>query len=376
MTKYYNILAISADTCKILLYGNISSYQEDVNSRGFASEFAEAESRYSNINVHINSNGGDVFEGIAIFNVIRNSEANITIYIDGVAASMAAIIALCGKPVKMNRYAMLMLHRASGGSYGNASDIARAAADMEKIENILVDILASSMKLNVDEVKAQYMDGQDHWLTATEALKAGIINEIFDGVKVKLPADVDNKNKAQVYYNQYNHLLTEPNTMKNLFQKLGLKNEANEDEAVKAIDSIQVAADTEKSRADALEAENKTLKDKVANFEQAEKQAHAAAIENMLTSAIGTGRIKPDHKATYQAILEKDFDNGKTIIESLPAMRRMVNEIGEPSNDQRKDWTFNDYQRKAPKELVAMKANDPERFKALYKNEYGNEIKL
>jgi hypothetical protein len=57
-------------------------------------------------------------------------------------------------------------------------------------------------------------------------------------------------------------------------------------------------------------------------------------------------------------------------------MRRMVNEIGEPSNDQRKDWTFNDYQRKAPKELVAMKANDPERFKALYKNEYGNEIKL
>jgi hypothetical protein len=232
------------------------------------------------------------------------------------------------------------------------------------------------MAIEPDEVKALYMDGQDHWITADEALKAGIITEIFDGVKVKLPADVDNKNKAQVYYNQYNHLLTEPNTMKNLFQKLGLKNEANEDEAVKAIDSIQVAADTEKSRADALEAENKTLKDKVANFEQAEKQAHAAAIENMLTSAIGTGRIKPDHKATYQAILEKDFDNGKTIIESLPAMRRMVNEIGEPSNDQRKDWTFNDYQRKAPKELVAMKANDPERFKALYKNEYGNEIKL
>lgn len=376
MARYYNIHATSADTCKILLYGIISSYSEDVNSRGFANDFADAENRYKNINVHINSNGGEVFEGIAIFNIIRNSAANITIYIDGVAASMAAIIALCGKPVKMNRYAMLMLHRASGGGYGNATDMARAAADMEKVENILVDILAEGMAIEPDEVKALYMDGQDHWITADEALKAGIITEIFDGVKVKLPADVDNKNKAQVYYNQYNHLLTEPNTMKNLFQKLGLKNEANEDEAVKAIDSIQVAADTEKSRADALEAENKTLKDKVANFEQAEKQAHAAAIENMLTSAIGTGRIKPDHKATYQAILEKDFDNGKTIIESLPAMRRMVNEIGEPSNDQRKDWTFNDYQRKAPKELVAMKANDPERFKALYKNEYGNEIKL
>ncbi|HZK07857.1 MAG TPA: head maturation protease, ClpP-related [Bacteroidales bacterium] len=375
MARYYNIHATSADTCKILLYGIISSYSEDVNSRGFANDFADAENRYKNINVHINSNGGEVFEGIAIFNIIRNSAANITIYIDGVAASMAAIIALCGKPVKMNRYAMLMLHRASGGGYGNATDMARAAADMEKVENILVDILAEGMAIEPDEVKALYMDGQDHWITADEALKAGIITEIFDGVKVKLPAQLDGQNKAAVIFNQFNNLLSKPN-MKNLFQKLGLKNEANEDEAVKVVESMQDAADTEKSRADALEAENKALKAKVADYENKEKEAHTVAIESMLTSAIGTGRIKAEHKDTYKAILEKDFDNGKTIIESLPAMRRMVNEFGEPSNDQRKDWTFNDYQRKAPKELVAMKANDPERFKALYKNEYGNEIKL
>ncbi len=375
MAKYYNILATSADTCKILLYGIISSYSEDVNSRSFANEFAEAESRYRNINVHINSNGGEVFEGIAIFNVIRNSEANITIYIDGVAASMAAIIALCGKPVKMNRYAMLMLHRASGGGYGNATEMAKAAADLEKVENILSDILAAGMKLSSDEVKALYMDGQDHWLTAEEAMKAGIINEIYDGVKVKVPAELDNRSKAAVIMNQYNYLITE-NKMKNLFQKLGLKNEANEDEAVKVVESIQDAADTEKSRADALEAENKALKAKVADFEDKEKQAHTEAIDNMLTNAIGTGRIKAEHKDTYKAILEKDFDNGKTIIESLPAMRRMVNEIGDPATGQRKDWTFDDFQRKDPKALAAMKSKDPEQFKALYKQEFGTEIKL
>ncbi|NLO50867.1 MAG: Clp protease ClpP [Bacteroidales bacterium] len=375
MTRYFNILATSADTCKVLLYGIISSYSEDVNSRGFVNEFAEAESRYRNINVHINSNGGEVFEGIAIFNCIRNSQANVTIYIDGVAASMAAIIALCGKPVKMNRYAMLMLHRASGGGYGNATEMAKAAADLEKVENILAAILADGMKLSNDEVKARYMDGQDHWLTADEALKAGIINEIYDGVKVQVPTLLDNRSKAAVIMNRYNNLLTE-NKMKNLFKKLGLKNEANEDEAVQAVESMQDAVDTEKSRADALEAENKALKQKVASFEQAEKQAHAAAIENMLAQAVGTGRIKPEHKDAYKAILEKDFDNSKTIIESLPVMRRMVNEISDPAADQRKDWTFGDFQRKAPKVLTAMKVDDPERFKALYKQEFKNEIKL
>ena len=59
--------------------------------------------------LHINSNGGDVFGGISIYNALKNSPANISIHIDGVAASMAGIIALCGKPLYMGMYSRIML---------------------------------------------------------------------------------------------------------------------------------------------------------------------------------------------------------------------------------------------------------------------------
>ena len=58
------------------------------------------------VDVRINSNGGEVYSGIAIFNALKNSKADITIYVDGIAASMASVIALCGKPVQMSRYAV------------------------------------------------------------------------------------------------------------------------------------------------------------------------------------------------------------------------------------------------------------------------------
>ena len=102
------------DACCILLYGDIGEYS-DVTAAAIVRELMEAEASGKRIDVRINSNGGDVYTGIAIFNALRGSKADIHIYVDGIAASMASVIALCGKPVEMSKYARLMLHSVSGG---------------------------------------------------------------------------------------------------------------------------------------------------------------------------------------------------------------------------------------------------------------------
>ena len=106
-------------TACILLYGNIGGYDEGIRSGDIIRELLEIEARYPKVDIRINSMGGEVYAGIAIFNAIRNSRADITIYIDGIAASIASVIAASGKPVYMSRFARLMVHSISGGCYGD-----------------------------------------------------------------------------------------------------------------------------------------------------------------------------------------------------------------------------------------------------------------
>lgn len=106
MKKFFNIIP-GEDACCILLYGDIGDYDGNVRSGDIARELLEAEALSGRIDVRINSNGGEVYAGIAIFNALKNSKADITIYVDGIAASMASVIALWRQAVQMSRYARL-----------------------------------------------------------------------------------------------------------------------------------------------------------------------------------------------------------------------------------------------------------------------------
>lgn len=125
------------DACCILLYGDIGEYDDNVRSGDIARELLEAEALTGKVDVRINSNGGEVYSGIAIFNALKNSKADITIYVDGIAASMASVIALCGKPVQMSRYARLMLHSVQGGCYGNKDEMKDCIREIEALEDTL-----------------------------------------------------------------------------------------------------------------------------------------------------------------------------------------------------------------------------------------------
>lgn len=144
MKRFFNIIP-GKDAACILLYGEIGEYDR-VRSGDIARELIEAESASRQIDVRINSIGGDIFTGMAIFNAFRQSAADITIYIDGVAASMGSVIAACGKPVKMSRYARLMVHSPSGGAYGNAGEMEETAGMLKALKTLFVKFMPPDVK--------------------------------------------------------------------------------------------------------------------------------------------------------------------------------------------------------------------------------------
>ena len=113
-SRFFNVIP-GDGSAALLLYGDIGDGYK-VESGRIVSELLALQAQYKKIDVRINSRGGDVVSGMAIYNALRQSKSDITIYIDGVAASIAAIIALCGKPLYMSPYAKLMLHSVSGGT--------------------------------------------------------------------------------------------------------------------------------------------------------------------------------------------------------------------------------------------------------------------
>ena len=133
------------------------------------------------INVRINCRGGMVFEGIAIYNALRLHKANVHISIEGLAASIASVIAMAGDTVTIAENAMMMIHNPYGWATGDAEAMRKTAEVMDKIaDSIAVSYTARTGK-SIEELKA-LMDAET-WFTAQEALGMGLVDQIDEPVK-------------------------------------------------------------------------------------------------------------------------------------------------------------------------------------------------
>lgn len=325
MNRFFNIIP-GEDTCCILLYGDIGDNYGAVTSGQITRELMAAESAYKNIDIRINSVGGEVYTGIAIFNALRASKANITLYVDGVAASMASVIALCGKPVYMSRYARLMLHSVSGGCYGNKKDLKEVLEQMESLEDTLCQMYAERLGKDTAAVKAAYFDGTDHWLTADEALSLGLIDGIYDADPV--PED----STPEQIYAIFNNRLNEPLNISDMnFEELKkrpqFKDCATEADVLARLDQLETTA----GRADSIGKENDTLKAKLKDFEDAAEAAAAAARKALLDAAEKDGRINAETRPVYENLLKEHPDDGKKALAALPT-KKMVRDTLQGGN--------------------------------------------
>ena len=133
--------------------------------------------------VNINSNGGDVFSGVAIYNMLRRQNAHITVNIDGLAASIASVIAMAGDTVNMPNNAVLMIHNAWTQITGDSNEFKKQADSLERINSVVFN---SYLDKNPDLDHAllrQYMD-EETWFTAKEAKDLGLIDNITESTRV------------------------------------------------------------------------------------------------------------------------------------------------------------------------------------------------
>lgn len=165
----------AADTTDILLYDEIGYW--GVTAKEFITALATITT--PNICVRINSPGGDVFDGLAIFNALANHKANVTCVVDGLAASAASFIALAGKTVSIHESAMIMIHRAWGFAIGNEADMTDMAKVLAKIDGQLAGIYAKQTGKKADAMLALMAgDSDGTWFTAQEAADIGLVDEI------------------------------------------------------------------------------------------------------------------------------------------------------------------------------------------------------
>lgn len=123
------------------------------------------------LNIYINSGGGSVFAGLAIYNMLKRSKANKTVYVDGVAASIASVIALAGDRVVVPSNAFLMIHKPWSWSIGNSSDFRKMADDLDRIETGIMNVYKDNLKEGVDISTIQELVDAETWLNGEEAEK-------------------------------------------------------------------------------------------------------------------------------------------------------------------------------------------------------------
>lgn len=124
-----------------------------------------------NLNIYINSGGGSVFAGIAIYNMLKRHSGYKTVYVDGMAASIASVIALAGDRVIIPSNAFLMIHKPYAACIGNADECRKMASDLDAIETGILNIYKEHLADGVDIANIQKMVAEETWLNGEEAAK-------------------------------------------------------------------------------------------------------------------------------------------------------------------------------------------------------------
>lgn len=204
MNKFWDMAVVKdavADTNigQITLYGDISDtswWGDEITPKQFKDDL-ESLGDISELEINLNSGGGDVFAGYTIYNILKRHKAHKTVYIDGLAASIASLIAMAGDEIIMPQNSMMMIHNAWTIAMGNATDLRDMAEQLDKVDGLLVDTYAQRTGLDRDEIAD--MMANETWLTGKEAVDKGFATQLEDGKQIA--ASIDRK-----YFDRYQRI--------------------------------------------------------------------------------------------------------------------------------------------------------------------------
>lgn len=169
-------MEVKDDVADVYIYDEISWW--GVEAELFVKDLNAIDAK--TIRVHLNTPGGSVFDGIAIYNALKQHKAIIETYVEGLAASTGSIVALAGDTIYMAENAFFMIHHPWVMMMGNAEELRKEADVLDKISSVMISTYMKVSGQSEDQIK-QWLDDET-WFTAQEAKDAGFISEITDGV--------------------------------------------------------------------------------------------------------------------------------------------------------------------------------------------------
>jgi ATP-dependent Clp protease, protease subunit len=176
MNKFYALEKSNDGTATIHLYDEVGAF--GAGSKEFLADLAKLDGQH--IHLRINSPGGSVVEGTAIYNALRRHKGGLTVHIDALAASMASVIAMAGAPVYIADNALLMIHNPWTISAGDSEQLRKEADLLDKLKSTLVN--AYTRKTGIEQDQVAEMMNAETWLDAVEAVALGFADAIEEGV--------------------------------------------------------------------------------------------------------------------------------------------------------------------------------------------------
>jgi ATP-dependent protease ClpP protease subunit len=176
---------------EIRIYGTIGGWFGEITAEQFVEELDEITA--SEIVVSINSLGGDVFDGIAIYNALRQHDSHVTTKVDGIAASIASVIAQAGDHRIMLTAAQMMIHEAWGLAIGNSTEMRELADLLERQDNVIAGIYAARSDEEKDHFRSLMSD--ETWFTEEEAVENGLADEVVDPPRKAKTSDTNASNR-------------------------------------------------------------------------------------------------------------------------------------------------------------------------------------
>lgn len=307
--KWFNIQGKATDAvAEVYIFDEIGAY--GITAQDFISEMKEYKD--TPVNLRINCIGGDVFDGMAMYNIIKKREAKTTAYIEGIAASMGSVIALAADEVVMAENSLFMIHNAWGGAMGEAEDMRKTASILEKISGEIANIYERKTRLSLNRI-IEMMD-KETWLNAQEAYELGFIDLISDSIKVAAKYDVS-KFKNITTEQIHNKLNINVNNKKMTEE---LKNWFNNkvDEIVNSVKGADNKSEDVVTEVNVMLSDNEEISNKLSSFEASvtDLNGKIVSLEEELTSTKGENETLSTEIERLNALLNKADAKGTEVV--------------------------------------------------------------
>lgn len=186
MNKFWtmNKSETQTNSAEIMIYGTIGSswWEESVSASQFNKDLKALGNDIDEITVRINSTGGSVYDGLSIRSQLKSHKAEVTVIVDGLAASIASIIAMGADKIIMAKGSNMMIHNPMASAFGEAKDLRNTADFLDKIRESLVSVYADKTGLSSDEL-IDLLDAET-WMSAEEAVENGFADEVEGQLEV------------------------------------------------------------------------------------------------------------------------------------------------------------------------------------------------